>query len=379
MNRRPGTRDDLPAEQDVSPIAPEFRRSSYVYDLPTELIAQAPASSRDESRLMVVRRDSGEVEHRHFRDLPTLLRPSDLLVLNETQVIPAALSGRKSTGGRVDMLVLDPAGLPEGTHGRDQAARTCMVNASKPMRAGMRIRLDTGPELIAEEALESGRCVFRFPVPEEEVPEFLRTHGTPPLPPYIKPENRSIPRDRERYQTVYAKIPGSVAAPTAGLHFTDRLIEMLTARGIQIARILLHVGPGTFTPVREEDIRSHRMESEYYEISGESAQDVNEARRQGRRIIAVGTTTVRALEAAVTSDGTVAAGRGRTDLFILPGHAFRAVHGMITNFHLPGSTLFMLVCALGGANLMLGAYREAVRSRYRFYSYGDASLIVDDY
>jgi S-adenosylmethionine:tRNA ribosyltransferase-isomerase len=328
---------------------------------------------------MVIRRGSGEIEHRHFRDLPSLLLPSDLLVLNETRVIPAALSGSKATGGRVEMLVLDPARAPETSHAQDQAVRTCMVNASKPVRAGMRITLDTGAELVAVEALDAGRCVFRFPVPEAEVLDFLRSHGTPPLPPYIKPEGRSVARDRERYQTVYAKIPGSVAAPTAGLHFTDGLLTTLAEQGIETARILLHVGPGTFTPVREEDIRCHKMEPEFYEISGESAQIINKAYQEGRRIIAVGTTAVRALEAAATQDGIVAAGRGKTDLFILPGYAFKVVRGMITNFHLPGSTLLMLVCALGGADLMLGAYDEAVRSRYRFYSYGDASLIIDDH
>lgn len=379
MNPRPGTQGDDAADNGVSPVPLQFRRSSYVYDLPAELIAQAPAGSRDESRLMVIRPGSREIEHRQFRDLPALLRPSDLLVLNETRVIPAALCGRKATGGRVDLLVLDPAELGQGRNLQDAALRTCMVNASKPMRAGMRVTLDSGPELIAEEARESGRCVFRFPVKEDEVLEFLRLHGTPPLPPYIKAESRSIPRDQERYQTVYARIPGSVAAPTAGLHFTDDLMATLAARGIEIVRILLHVGPGTFTPVREEDVRNHRMESEFYEISPESAQVLNEAQCKGRRIIAVGTTTVRTLEAAATQEGMVPAGQGRTDLFILPGYAFKVVHGLITNFHLPGSTLLMLVSALGGTDLMLSAYREAVRARYRFYSYGDASLIIDDH
>jgi S-adenosylmethionine:tRNA ribosyltransferase-isomerase len=328
---------------------------------------------------MELHRDTGEIRHHRFSDLIALLCDSDLLVLNETRVIPAALSGRKSTGGKVELLVLNPAGSIVPAQTDKPARRECMVNAGKAIREGMRIALDTGPELVVEEARPLGRGLFRFPVPESGILEFLNAHGAPPLPPYIKPQGRRINRDRNRYQTVYGKVPGSVAAPTAGLHFTDSLLEKLTARGLCIERILLHVGPGTFMPVREEDVRGHKMESEWYEIPPETARSVNLAQETGKRIIAVGTTTVRALEACATPEGFVQAGKGRTDLFILPGHAFRVVRGMITNFHLPGSTLLMLVCALAGTESVLKAYREAVQAHYRFYSYGDACLIIDNH
>ncbi len=359
-------------------LVPEvYRLASYQYDLPPELIAQAPAADRDESLLMVVRKGPNRIEPRRFRDLPDLLREGDLLVVNETKVIPASLSGRKETGGRVDLLVLDPAEPPEGASSDDAARRVCLVNSSKPVRPGSIIRLIRGPELIAEGAPAAGRVRFRFPVSEKDLHGFLERYGKPPLPPYIKPSERDEARDRERYQTVYARVAGSVAAPTAGLHFTPEIMDRLEAEGIQSERIVLHVGPGTFAPVRDEDIRRHRMESEYYEISDETAERLATALDHGRRIIAVGTTCVRAMESAATDGGTIRAGRRRTDLFITPGYEFKVVRGLVTNFHLPGSTLFMLVCAFAGVGLTHAAYEDAKAGRFRFYSYGDACLVID--
>jgi S-adenosylmethionine:tRNA ribosyltransferase-isomerase len=252
-----------------------------------------------------------------------------------------------------------------------------MVKASKRLKAGDVIRLANGSELTAEETVAAGRVRVRFPVAESDLLRFLDTHGQPPLPPYIKAHGLAGEQDRTRYQTVYSRVPGSVAAPTAGLHFTEDLLARLAARGIEIVRVTLHVGPGTFTPVRHEDVRLHVMESENYEISEETAETLNRARKEGRRIVAVGTTTVRALESAATSEGVVASGRASTNLFIIPGYSFKIVHNMITNFHLPASTLLMLVCALGGTEGMLRAYQEAINLKYLFYSYGDACLILD--
>jgi S-adenosylmethionine:tRNA ribosyltransferase-isomerase len=244
------------------------------------------------------------------------------------------------------------------------------------LRAGATIAIEGGPELLVEKTLGRGRILIRFPVDEDGMLTFLDRHGTAPLPPYIKPGDKDHSFHRERYQTVYSRVSGSVAAPTAGLHFTEQVLEELKRTGIEITRIVLHVGPGTFTPVREEDVRRHEMESEFYEISEEAANVLQAALEDGRRIIAVGTTTVRTLESAISPEGRFQPGRGRTDLFILPGYRFRAVHGLITNFHLPGSTLLMLVCAFAGKERVLDAYKTAVGERYRFYSYGDACLIL---
>jgi S-adenosylmethionine:tRNA ribosyltransferase-isomerase len=306
-----------------------------------------------------------------------LLDPSDLLVLNETKVTPARLFGHKPTGGRVELLVLDPARPLQGQQNTEHAQRVCLVQSSKPVRPGTVIHLDKEYEIIAGETLSPGRIIARFPVSEPYFLPFLESYGTPPLPPYIKPENRLLTRDRDRYQTVYAKINGSVAAPTAGLHFTEELFNDLRTLGITIARIVLHVGPGTFTPVRSEDVRLHNMESEFFEVSEETAGLINDAQKQGRRIVAVGTTCVRALESAVNEDGILQPGSQSTDLFITPGYKFKLVRGLVTNFHLPKSTLLMLVCALAGTDLTLNAYKKAIENKYRFYSYGDACLILE--
>jgi S-adenosylmethionine:tRNA ribosyltransferase-isomerase len=237
--------------------------------------------------------------------------------------------------------------------------------------------LDNGPELTAEDTIAPGRVRIVFPVPEKSFLDFLETYGSPPLPPYISTANRNRDRDRSRYQTVYARIAGSVAAPTAGLHFTEELLHDLSLKGIETARILLHVGPGTFIPVRDEDVRAHRMEPEFYEIPDQAARTIQRARDEKRRVIAVGTTTVRALESAA-AHGKLAPGRGETNLFIKPGYSFKVIDGLVTNFHLPGSTLLMLVCAFAGIDFVMKGYERAVQDGYRFYSYGDACLILDN-
>jgi len=327
---------------------------------------------------MVLHRDTGEIHHCFFKELPRLLLPSDLLVVNETRVIPASLSGRKPSGGRVEMLVLDPASRCENFSYNESACRICLTKSSKPIRPGTRISLDNGPELTAKETVGPGRVRMIFPVPEHSLLDFLEDYGAPPLPPYIDTANRDRARDISRYQTVYARIAGSVAAPTAGLHFTEGLLHALSLRGIEIARIILHVGPGTFVPVRNEDIRVHRMEPEFYEIPHQAAQSIRKALDEERRVIAVGTTTVRALESAATT-GKLLSGPGQTELFIKPGHPFNVVQGLVTNFHLPGSTLLMLVCAFGGTDLVMRGYEVAVQEEYRFYSYGDACLMLGNH
>ncbi len=377
IRSHPQCADPVPDSQMPEEIPESFRLATYQYHLPDELIAQQPNPSRDRSRLLVLKKSTGEIGHKSFRDLASLLFPSDLLVLNETRVILASLVAHKSSGGRVEMLVIDPVAHSNGQDAAQRAVRICMVRSSKPLRRGAGIILENGPELAVEDTIAPGRVAIRFPVTNTQFLDFLDEYGRPPLPAYIKISHRDMERDKSRYQTVYAAVPGSVAAPTAGLHFSERLLGDLIASGIEIARIVLHVGPGTFTPVRHADIRLHAMESENYEISEEPAERINRALKDSRRIIAVGTTTVRALESSVTVTGLVQAGRRSTDLYIMPGHKFRIIQGLVTNFHLPGSTLLMLVCAFGGTDRILAAYRNAVDNNFRFYSYGDACLIID--
>ncbi|MEW6533930.1 MAG: tRNA preQ1(34) S-adenosylmethionine ribosyltransferase-isomerase QueA [Thermodesulfobacteriota bacterium] len=366
-----------PPSTDTNPIPHECRLSAYDYELPEHLIAQEPAERRDESRLLVINRQATRVSHHRFRELSSFLKPSDVLVLNETRVIPAALRAHKPTGGRVDLLVLEPASTVRGAGSTALVERICMFHSSKPLRSATALKLEDGPEILAGETVTPGRVRVRFPVEESKFLQFLEEHGRPPLPPYIKGTARDSARDRERYQTVYARQAGSVAAPTAGLHFTEEMLQELEGNGIRVARIVLHVGPGTFTPVKHEDIRMHRMEAEYYEVPESSAELINRAAAKKARVIAVGTTSVRTLQSAVDSEGRVIAGTGRTDLFIRPGYEFRTIHGLITNFHLPKSTLLMLVCAFAGIDPIMASYREAVAAGYRFYSYGDACLIIE--
>ena len=350
-----------------------MRLSEFDYDLPERLIAQEPLPRRDASRLMAVDRRSGQVAHRRFLDLPQLLDAGDLLVLNDTRVVPARLHGAKSTGGRVTVLLLEPVG------GRGPSpVHRCLMEASKPARPGGMIEFGGG--LKARVLGRSGETYeIALEAPGGDPAAALIRLGETPLPPYIR-RGVADPRsaaDRERYQTVYAKRPGAVAAPTAGLHFTTELLETIAARGVRIARLTLHVGPGTFLPVRAEEVDEHVMHAEAYDLPVATAEAVAETRRAGGRVIAVGTTVVRTLEAAAGPDGAVRPGGGRCDLFIRPGHRFLAVDAMVTNFHLPRSTLLMLVSAFAGRERVLGAYAEAVREDYRFYSYGDAMYLGD--
>jgi S-adenosylmethionine:tRNA ribosyltransferase-isomerase len=326
------------------------------YPLPEELIAQEPLPERDGARLLVLPRRSGPLEHRRVRDLPDLLRRGDLLVVNDARVIPARLLGRKEgSGGKVELLLVEP--LPGG----DWLA---LGQASKPLREGARVEvLSTSIEIVA--VREGGELVVRLPMGGDALWSFLDRAGEIPLPPYIRRPPGEL--DRERYQTVFARERGAVAAPTAGLHFTPALIEALGARGIAVARITLHVGPGTFLPVRARRVEDHRMHSERYFVPEDTASAIARA----ERVVAVGTTALRTLEASGGRPGP-----GATDLFVTPGYEFRVVDALFTNFHLPKSTLLMLVAAFSGLERIKAAYREAIAQRYRFFSYGDAMLIA---
>ena len=337
-----------------------MQRTDFHYQLPERLIARYPAQQRADSRLLCLGRDSGELQDQRFRDLPRWLRAGDLLVFNDTRVIPARIFGRKETGGQVEVLV------ERGT-GPD----SCLahVRASKAPKSGSRI-------LVGEDSLVmEGRQgdLFRLRLARGRLLDWLQQVGHMPLPPYI--DRSDEPLDQSRYQTVYARQPGAVAAPTAGLHFDEAMLARLAAQGVASAFVTLHVGAGTFQPVRAEDIRQHVMHSEWLQVSAATAAQVQATRQQGGRVIAVGTTAVRSLETAAR-DGEVKPFEGDTDIFIYPGYEFRAVDGLITNFHLPESTLIMLVSAFAGREAVLNAYRHAVAQEYRFFSYGDAMLIV---
>jgi S-adenosylmethionine:tRNA ribosyltransferase-isomerase len=344
--------------------AAAVKLSDFDYPLPEELIAQEPVSPRDASRLLVLRA-AGPAEHRAFAELARLLAPGDLLVSNDTKVIPARLVGHKGSGGRVELLLCEPL---EGGTGRRWRA---MGQASKPIREGAVLSFDG---LSARVLAAEGEGFYAVELDREgaALEAALARAGRIPLPPYIRREPGEL--DRARYQTIWAREPGSAAAPTAGLHFTDALLARLDAHGIRRATVTLHVGPGTFLPVRGESIEQHRMHPERYEVSETTAQEIAACRARGGRLVAVGTTTVRTLESAFDGDRVVP-GAGRTALFIRPGHAFRAVDALVTNFHLPRSTLLMLVCAFAGTERVLAAYRDAVARRYRFFSYGDAMLL----
>jgi S-adenosylmethionine:tRNA ribosyltransferase-isomerase len=336
--------------------------SDFDYDLPSEYIAQRPATPRDASRLMVLDRASGAIQHSVFRNLGDFLSPGDLLVLNETRVIPARLFARKiPTGGRVEILLLNK---------RDQQVWETLVGG-QGLRLGQRLEVDSGPQAEIVEALNGPRRLVRFAKPVEP---YLEQAGHVPLPPYI----HEPLGDPERYQTVYARREGSAAAPTAGLHFTPRLLADLGRLGVKLVTLTLHVGLDTFAPVNEEDPMQHHIHSEWCQVPEEAARVINRTRREGGRIVAVGTTSVRTLESAAraASPGeTVTPIEGPTDLFILPGFRFKAVDALITNFHLPRSTLIMLVSAFAGRERILSAYEEAKANNYRFYSFGDAMLI----
>ncbi|MDD3472054.1 MAG: tRNA preQ1(34) S-adenosylmethionine ribosyltransferase-isomerase QueA [Syntrophaceae bacterium] len=354
----------------------EFRLSTYSYELPEDLIAQQPLLIRDQSKLMVIYRQTGELTHHRFSDLVDLLRPDDVLVLNENKVSPGLNKGFKSTGGRVELLVLNPNMNPILDSENQQAVRECMVKSSKRLKTGSKIFVDNHTTLTVKRVVEPGRALIAFPCSNSQFPQFLERFGTTPLPPYIKTPEESDIQHKLTYQTVYSRFPGSIAAPTAGLHFTSELIEQLQLKGIGVVRITLHVGPGTFIPIRTADICSHAMEKEFFEISKEAAQEINESIADGRRIVAVGSTSVRSLESAAISNNLIRYGQQYTDLFIKPGFDFKIVKAMITNFHLPNSTLLALVSSFSSISTIKNAYAEAIKHRYRFFSYGDSSLIV---
>jgi len=338
-----------------------IRAEDFDYALPPDRIAQHPVEPRDHARLMVLHRDSGKLEHRRFYEVVDYLRRGDVLVINETRVFPARLVGKRPSGGKVELLLVRPLG-------RD--TWEALAKPGRKVRPGERLLFGEG-KLTGEvvERTEGGKRVVRFSGDLEA----LRNLGQVPLPPYIR--RSPIPEDRKRYQTVYARVEGSVAAPTAGLHFTEELLGRLREKGVEVVPIVLHVGPGTFRPVRGE-VSEHRMEAEYYEVSPRAAEVVNLARGKGGRVVAVGTTSVRTLETVADEEGRVRPGSGWTELFIYPPYRFRVVDALITNFHLPRSTLLMLVAAFAGRERVLEAYMEAVRLGYRFYSYGDAMLII---
>jgi S-adenosylmethionine:tRNA ribosyltransferase-isomerase len=342
-----------------------MRTDEFDYDLPDELIAQHPVEPRDRARLMIVDRESGTWEHHIFAELPDLLHNGDVLVRNNTRVLPARLVGRRcATGGRWEGLYL---------RSRWDGTWEILASTRGQPRAGEAIDIGRDVRLILLERESEGRWIVR-PDPDEPARAILERVGLVPLPPYIR-KGREAPGDRVRYQTVFARTPGSVAAPTAGLHFTPGLLERLAGRGIDCLDVTLHVGIGTFRPIAAERIEDHRLHAEWAELSEPVAGRLNAARAAGRRIVAVGTTSARTLETAARA-GSFRPFAEETDLYLMPGHAFRGLDGLITNFHLPRSSLLVLVSALAGTELIRAAYLEAVKERYRFYSYGDAMLIL---
>ena len=340
----------------------QLKKSDFYYDLPEELIAQTPAEPRDSSRLLVYDRSADKAEHKIFRDIKNYLRAGDVLVINNTKVLPARLYAHTEHGGRVEVLLLK----------RISSLRwEVLVKPGKKCKPGTRLTVDDKLSLTVNSVTDSGERIVDFEC-DGVFEEALDRVGSMPLPPYIKKKLE----DKNRYQTVYAKTDGSAAAPTAGLHFTPQLLEEIKDMGVEIAQILLHVGLGTFRPVKEDAITDHKMHSEYYEVGEQAAQIISRAKREGRRVIAVGTTSVRTLESAANDDGTIDPCFGNTSIFIYPPYKFKCVDCLVTNFHLPESTLIMLVSALVGREKTLQLYKTAVEEKYRFFSFGDAMLII---
>jgi S-adenosylmethionine:tRNA ribosyltransferase-isomerase len=339
--------------------------SDYQFALPPELIAQVPAERRDGARLMVVDRARGTLQHRSVQQLPEYFRPGDLLVVNDTKVFPARLFGRTASGAAVEMLVIRPL---------DGSTWLCLGKPARRLREGVSLRFPDQVGAVVAASHGNGHYSITFDESAAVLP-LLERYGEIPLPPYIRRPDGPLPLDRTRYQTIFASHPGGIASPTAGLHFTDELITALQHQGVSLARLTLHVGPGTFLPVRCEDFRQHAMEAEWYEIPETTAMRITETKAASGRVVAIGTTTTRALESAAAAHGTALPGAGWAHLFITPGHQFRVIDALFTNFHLPRSTLLLLVSAFAGRECILAAYAEAVAQRYRFYSYGDAMLI----
>ena len=345
-------------------MAARLRLADYDFALPPELVAQEPLAERDAARLLVLDRAQDALSHRSVRELPELLRAGDLLVRNATRVEPARLRGRKASGGAAEALLLGPG---------ERAGEWRALVRARALRVGSKLRFARGElALEAEVAALGGDGSALLVFAPDASPHAL---GEAPLPPYIRrPEPRA--EDAERYQTVFARVPGAVAAPTAGLHLTHALLAALERAGVASAEVVLHVGPGTFRPLREADLAAGRLHAERFELPPETAAAVSAARRRGGRVVALGTTSARVLESCAREDGSVAAAQGETELFLRPGHPFRAVDALLTNFHLPRSSLLLLAAAFAGRERVLGAYASAIAARYRFYSYGDAMLVI---
>ena len=340
-----------------------MKTSDFYYDLPEELIAQTPVEPRNSSRLMVLPRNGGKIEHKHFYDLPEFLKPGDCLVLNDTRVLPARLYGtREDTGAVVEFVLLRQHG---------NKLWECLAGPGKKAKTGYKFRFSDKLTATVTDVLEDGNRMLEFAC-EGDLFAVLDGVGQMPLPPYIKEKLK----DKERYQTVYSKDAGSAAAPTAGLHFTKEMLENIRAMGVNIAYVTLHVGLGTFRPVKVEDVTQHKMHTEHYYIPEEAAKTINETRKNGGRVICVGTTSCRTVESCAKKYGEIRECSGDTDIFIYPGFEFKCMDGLITNFHLPESTLIMLVSAFAGYDNVMNAYNIAVKEKYRFFSFGDAMLIL---
>lgn len=352
-----------------------FSITDYNYELPKELIAQKPIEKRDQSRLLFLQRETGRMSHHKFYEICDFLSPSDILVVNNTEVVPGRLIGKKDTGGKAEILILDYTKGYNKEKDKNTFVYECLIKTSKRARQGTTIFFDQG---LKAEVINSRNGIYSVKFTcKGDFEEFLYRIGKVPLPPYIRRDKDNIAcDDKKTYQTVYASQKGAIAAPTAGFHFTKKLIEKLKLKDIKIVEITLHVGYGTFLPVRVSDIRNHEIHSEWCTVPEKSAEIINNAKANGKRIIAVGTTCVRTLEYLSDTNGNILNKSGNCDLFIYPGYKFKVIDAMITNFHLPKSTLLMLVSAFAGHENILNAYREAIKKRYRFYSYGDAMFIA---
>ncbi len=350
-----------------------MRLEEFDYRLPEERVAQEPCARRDGSRLMVLERAGDGIVETTFMRIGDHLNPGDLLVLNDTRVFPARLNARKATGGRVELLLVGrEPGDPSGGTWR------CLASTTRGLKSGARLKVAAGFEAEFLGAAEGGRVRVRLVAADGDADTAVRRHGSAPLPPYIRrgdPDPRAA-FDRERYQTVYAREEGAIAAPTAGLHFTEDILDSLRGRGVATATLTLHVGPGTFQPVRATDIEDHRLEPEAFRMPEETSRAIADCRARGGRVVAVGTTVVRVLEDRARDDGRVEPGEGTCGAYITPGHRFRVVDALLTNFHLPRTSLLILVSAFAGRERVLAAYRRAIENGYRFYSYGDAMLIL---
>ena len=342
-----------------------MKTSDFYYDLPQELIAQTPVEPRDSSRLMVINKDNGEIEHRIFRDLPNYLKPGDCLVLNDTRVIPARIYGvKKETGAVVEFLLLKQ---------HENNIWECLCKPGKRAKIGTEFVFGEGlVDCTVTDITEDGNRIIKFNCDSKEIYTILDKIGKMPLPPYITEELKN----GERYQTVYSKELGSAAAPTAGLHFTEELLEKIKSMGVKIAYVTLHVGLGTFRPVKVDDVTKHKMHTEHYHISKETADTINEIKNNGGRVISVGTTSTRTLESVATKNGCICEDEDDTSIFIYPGYEFKCIDGLVTNFHLPESTLIMLISAFAGYDTVMNAYKVAVNEKYRFFSFGDACLFI---